>query len=203
MRLWRGLISRRSSGEPGARLIVGLGNPGRRHRGTRHNLGREVVKALAERWGVALDQLWASARFGLAHRGGSKCVLAVPITFMNESGRAVAPLVRRFELEPHDILVVVDDLDLPLGALRLRVSGGSGGHRGLSSVTKALGTEEYPRLRLGIGRPPEDWDPARYVLARFTDAERAVADGAISDAVEALEQAVDQGLDVAMNTWNR
>jgi len=184
-------------------LIVGLGNPGPRYAGTRHNLGREAVEALAARHGAALDQAKFNARFGRGRIGAVPVALATPLTYMNESGRAVAPLARFFRVPPERLLVAFDDLDLPLGTLRLRAEGGAGGHNGMADVLRALGTTGVPRLRLGIGRPPAGWDPADYVLSRFAAGERAEADALAQAAADAAERVVAQGLEAAMNAVNR
>jgi PTH1 family peptidyl-tRNA hydrolase len=184
------------------RLFVGLGNPGPRYQGTRHNLGRLAIEALAERWDVQLSDIRSNARYGIARRGEARICLAIPITYMNESGRAVAPLARFFKVPPEMMVVAFDDLDLPLGTIRLRGSGGTGGHRGMASIAGALGTEEFARLRLGIGRPPDDWDPSDYVLSPFESDEQAVASDAIDRAIRALEALGDRGIDYAMNAFN-
>jgi PTH1 family peptidyl-tRNA hydrolase len=183
-------------------LIVGLGNPGARYERTRHNLGRRAVESLAEMWGVSLGDVRANARYGIARRGEARIGLAIPITYMNESGRAVAPLARFYRVPAERILVVYDDLDLPLGRLRLRPSGGTGGHRGMASIAAALGTESFPRLRLGIGRPPPAWDATDFVLSPFDDEELAIAENAALEAARALQEVVDNGLVHAMNAYN-
>ncbi len=202
MRVWHGLRTRIAGPQPIDRLIVGLGNPSPRFEGTRHNLGREAVELLADRWAVALDGIRSNARYTVVSRRDQRICLAVPIIYMNESGRAVAPLLRFFKLPLDRLIVAVDDLDLPLGSLRLRKTGGTGGHKGLASISRALGTESYARLRIGIGRPPPDWDPTDYVLAAFDADDRALADAAVQRAADALEAAIDRGLDYVMNAYN-
>ena len=183
-------------------VVVGLGNPGRRYRGTRHNLGREVVERLAADSGARLDDDgWA--RTSRARIGDATAILAVPETFMNESGVAVHDLLRRRRRRPVDLLVVHDDLDLPLGRLRLRPGDGSGGHNGLRSIIEQIGTGAFPRLRLGIGRPPSGVDPVDFVLGRFMPDERQVVDEAIARAVDAAVTVVHEGLEAAMNRFIR
>jgi PTH1 family peptidyl-tRNA hydrolase len=184
------------------KLIVGLGNPGRRYRQTRHNVGWEVISRLARRARIAVDDEDGFSEVGRGSIGGTRVILARPQTYVNVSGEAVRDLRRRHRLRPQDILVVIDDLDLPLGRLRLRASGSAGGHNGLKSIIEALGTTEFPRLRVGIGRPPEGVDPADHVLTRFTSDERAVVDAALDRAAEAIETAITEGIETAMNRFN-
>jgi PTH1 family peptidyl-tRNA hydrolase len=198
VRLWGRRRREPAAGAP-SWLVVGLGNPGRRYEGSRHNLGRDAVEALGERHGIALSETRFNARYGLGRLGTARVALALPLTYMNLSGQAVAPLARFYQVPPGAVLVVYDDLDLPLGTLRLRSSGGSGGHNGLASVCASLGTQEVPRLRLGIGRPPPGWEAEDYVLARFTEAERPEAAAVVERAVEAIEAVAAEGLAAAMN----
>lgn len=183
-------------------LIVGLGNPGPRYAGTRHNIGRDVVEVLAARLEVPLAAAKFQARFGAGRIAAAKFGLAVPISYMNESGRAVGDLVRFHKLDPSRLVLVYDDLDLPLGRLRIRPDGGAGGHNGVASVIDRLGTQAFPRLRIGIGRPPAGWDAADYVLARFGTEERASLPVLCEQAADALTEIVRDGLQAAMNRWN-
>lgn len=182
-------------------VIVGLGNPGRRYRGTRHNVGRDVVERLAAGLGVRLEEdgwaLTARARVGAA-----SAVLAIPETYMNVSGQAVRDLLHRRRRRAGDLLVIHDDLDLPPGQLRLRPGNGPGGHNGIRSIIEAVGTTQFPRLRVGIGRPPAGVDPTEFVLERFTSPERPVIDAAIARAAEAALAVVSDGLPAAMNRYN-
>ena len=182
-------------------VIVGLGNPGRRYRGTRHNVGRDVVERLAAGLGARLEEdgwaLTARARVGAA-----SVALAIPETYMNVSGQAVRDLLRRRRRRAADLLVIHDDLDLPLGQLRLRPGNGPGGHNGIRSIIEAVGTTQFPRLRVGIGRPPAGADPTEFVLERFTSHERPVIDTAIARAAEAALAVVSDGLPAAMNRYN-
>ncbi|MFS8639461.1 MAG: aminoacyl-tRNA hydrolase [Symbiobacteriaceae bacterium] len=183
-------------------LIVGLGNPGPQYDQTRHNVGFMVVDALARRirvadWRRGFASLWLEADWR-----GERLTLLKPQTYMNRSGEAVAQAVRALRMQPGQLLVIYDDLDLPLGHLRLRPRGGSGGHRGMLSVIEHLGTEDFPRLRIGIGRPPAGVDPADYVLAPFADAERSVVERAVQRAVEACLAVVAAGLQLAMSRYN-
>ncbi len=183
-------------------LIVGLGNPGPQFEGTRHNAGYRVVEALARRHGIAWDAERHRSRVAHGTIPGGSVVLAQPLTYVNESGMAVGPLSEEVGVAPSRTIVVYDDLDLPPGQIRLRPSGGAGGHRGMASVLGALGTEEVPRLRIGIGRPPDGIDPVAYVLAKLSDAERELMGRASDRAVDALEAVVAEGLETAMSRHN-
>jgi len=186
----------------GMMIVVGLGNPGRRYAGTRHNVGHAVVHLLAESLGVR----WEDAGWAKTARGrvkGATLLLATPVTYMNVSGQAVGDLLRRRRRHAGDLLVAYDDMDLPVGQLRLRPGDGSGGHNGVQSIIEELGTGAFPRLRIGIGRPPVGVDPAEFVLERFTGEEQAPIDEAVKRAAEAVIFAVTQGLPAAMNRYNR
>jgi PTH1 family peptidyl-tRNA hydrolase len=184
------------------RLVVGLGNPGRRYRHTRHNIGWEVVDRLAaaHRIAIATDEGWAETGRGTVR--GQRVLLARPETYMNASGAAVAYLRRRHRVTPEHLLVVLDDLDLPAGTLRLREQGSHGGHNGLRSIIEELGTSAFPRLRVGIGRPPAGVDPADYVLERPTAEERRRLDEAVAEAAEGVERWIAEGLQAAMRYCN-
>jgi len=184
------------------KLIVGLGNPGRRYRLTRHNVGWEVIARLAARVGIRVNEDEGFAEVGRGTIGTRRVLLARPHTYMNVSGEAVRDLRRRHRLRAEDILVIVDDIDLPLGRVRLRAGGSAGGHNGLKSVIEALGTTEFPRLRVGVGRPPQGVDPADFVLTRFGAGEEASAQESLERAAEAAELAVTDGLEAAMNRFN-
>ncbi len=183
------------------RLVVGLGNPGRRYRATRHNVGARVVETLARRHGVTLrEEGWADV--GALTLDGVRALLARPQTYVNVSGTAVADLRRRHRVPLPHLLVVYDDLDLPLGQIRLRAGGGHGGHNGMRSIIEALGEKGFPRLRLGIGRPPAGVDPADYVLARFDSGEAALVEAAVNRAADAVEMFVREGIERAMSVFN-
>jgi PTH1 family peptidyl-tRNA hydrolase len=185
-------------------LIVGLGNPGPDYAEHRHNIGFRVVDALARAHGLSFSRC-KPARAYLA-RGqvcGRTVLLAKPRTFMNLSGRAVSRLSRADDIPPGRVLVVYDDLDLPLGRLRLREDGGSGGHRGMRSIIDRLGTQGFPRLRIGIDRPPGRIDPAEYVLQPFEPEQETLLLEVVGTAVEAIECWLGQGIVVAMERFNR
>jgi peptidyl-tRNA hydrolase, PTH1 family len=184
------------------KLVVGLGNPGSRYRRTRHNLGFMVVDCLAERWGVTLAGRRHDAETGLATFAGVRTVLAKPLTFMNASGEAVAKLRRAHRLDPASIIAVYDELDLPLGRVRVRAAGSAGGHRGVASLVAALGTG-FPRVRIGIGRPLGGADPVEYVLEPFARAEEPLVESVIERAADGIESWLRDGIERTMNTFNR
>ncbi len=184
------------------KIIVGLGNPGLKYRRTRHNLGFQVMDALASQ----RDLRFTRGRFrGMQAEGGigkEKALLVKPLTFMNDSGACVAPLVHYFHVELGDLLVVCDDVNLDVGKLRLRREGSAGGHNGLTSVIRHLGGEAFPRLRLGVGRPPEWMDMMSYVLGTFPRGEAKLVQEMVDRAVLAVETWVYHGVDEAMNRFN-
>jgi peptidyl-tRNA hydrolase, PTH1 family len=184
------------------RLIVGLGNPGPRYRGTYHNVGFDVVDELARRNGVEFGTARAEA---LAAKvlGPEPFWLAKPLTFMNLSGRAVGDLMRYYRIEPADTLVIVDDVNLTGGRLRLRRGGSAGGHNGLKSIIEQVGTDAFPRLRVGVGRGDARRDLADHVLARISGEDRELLADAVARAADATELFIAEGIDAAMNAYNR
>lgn len=184
------------------KLVVGLGNPGKEYLRSRHNVGFLVIDLLAKRTGIRLRRR-KSASMGESSIGQEPVLLAKPMTFMNRSGDAVGPIFGRLRLLPTDLLVVYDDLDLPFGKLRLRPRGSSGGHNGMKSIIASLETEDFPRLRIGIGRPEnEGKDAVHYVLGPFRKAESEALDEVIARAADAVESFVTAGIEVAMNRFN-
>jgi PTH1 family peptidyl-tRNA hydrolase len=189
------------------KLVVGLGNPGPRYVRTRHNVGFRVVERFAERHAIALSQTRFSSRFGRGRADGIDVGLLQPQEFMNRSGTAVAEALRMLPVEDaaSDLLVVFDDLDLPFAQLRLRPSGGAGGHRGMEDVIRCLGGEGFARLRFGIGRPPagSPIDPVAWVLQEFSAEEEAALRGAVDAAAHAVLAWARDGVQAAMNAVNR
>jgi PTH1 family peptidyl-tRNA hydrolase len=181
------------------KAIVGLGNPGAEYRNTRHNVGFEVVDALARRWAVRLRS-WKSVA-DVAVVGARDAILVEPKTFMNLSGQAVRAVADYYRIAPADLLVIVDEVQLPLGRLRLRRSGSAGGHNGLKSVIEHVGAE-FPRLRIGVERGDRRWDLADRVLSPFPASERDVVDAAIDRAADAAETFLSEGLEPAMSRFN-
>lgn len=183
-------------------LIVGLGNPGPEYAATRHNLGFRVVEGWLKRFGCRREQMrWQALLFESPWEGGT-VLLAKPLTYMNRSGEAVAPLVRSLRLDLERVWVVCDDFSLPLGRLRLRRRGSDGGHRGLRSVIQALGSQDFPRLRMGVGPVPWGMDPIEFVLSPFTPEEQPAVETMCQRAVEALACALQEGIEAAMNRYN-
>jgi len=185
------------------KLVAGLGNPGGQYRGTRHNVGFEVVDLLARRHGLAFESAPADAVLAKWRTNGEVVLVAKALTFMNLSGPAIAELVRYYRVSLADLLIVSDDVNLPLGRLRLRPGGSEGGHNGLRSVADALGTVDYPRLRIGVGRGDAQRDLADHVLARFEKDELSGIEGAIARAADAVEAWIQQGFETVMNAYNR
>lgn len=183
-------------------LIVGLGNPGREYRDTRHNIGFMLLDRLAVKLDARFSRLQSQALVAPCVYAGRRIILAKPQTFMNLSGRAVKGLVRFYKLPLEALLVAYDDLDLPPGTLRLRPDGRSAGHRGMESIIEHLGTDSFPRLRLGIGRPPGRMEAREYVLQNFTDEEMRLVSETLNRAVEAVLTWVTDGLEAAMNRFN-
>lgn len=191
------------------RLIVGLGNPGGEYAGSRHNVGFWLVNRLARRHGIGMKTS-GQAALGKGRIGGQEVALAKPRTFVNRSGEAVWNLIKRLKLDDaQELLVVCDDLDLPVGKLRLRPRGGHGGYKGLQSIIEATRSDEFPRLRIGIGRPVVDGRPsyepeviAGYVLAEPPPEERRLLDEAVEQAIEAIEVALTEGIERAMGRFN-
>ncbi|WP_105565507.1 aminoacyl-tRNA hydrolase [Microbacterium halophytorum] len=180
-------------------LIVGLGNPGPRYELTRHNVGQMVIDELASRRGEGFSQHKANARVAETwlRPGGAKLVLAKPNSFMNVSGGPVSSLAKFFSVAPENVIVIHDELDIPFDSLKLKSGGGHGGHNGVRDVAKALGTPEFARVRVGVGRPPGRQDPADWVLSPFSATERRTLGVLLSDAADAAEQIVDEGLTAA------
>jgi PTH1 family peptidyl-tRNA hydrolase len=191
--------SKQSSKEPPL-IIVGIGNPGEKYAGTRHNVGFMLVDLLAERADIRLNDKRQDTVMGQGSMAGKNIVLAQPRTFVNKSGIAARYLTARFKTKPSGMLVVIDDLDLPVGKMRLRKSGGSGGHNGLNSINADLGTQEYPRLRIGIGRPTEG--AIKHVLGGFRGEEAKLLQETLEQAAIAVESWVEHGTDYAMNNFN-
>lgn len=185
-------------------LVVGLANPGEEFAGTRHNVGAEVVRALSARHGSGLrPEKGQRAAVEEVHIGGARVALAVPTTYMNESGAAVRPLLRRFGVEdPGRLIVVHDELDLPPGRLRVKVGGGAAGHNGLRSLQAHLHTPDFVRVRIGIGKPPGRQPGADFVLRRPSRRDRELLDLCVAMAADAVETIVTAGVDAAMNRYN-
>ena len=186
-----------------ARLVIGLGNPGAEYEGTRHNVGFAVAEALAEKGRTSFDQAEAQALLGWGSVRGRRFGVAKPFTYMNRSGEAVRGLARRYGLDPAEILVVVDDIALPPGSVRIRPHGGDGGHNGLQDIIERLGSDRFPRLRIGIGDAFRRGRQSDYVLSPFSADEQPLIDEAIVHARDAAIAFIADGIDTAMNRYNR
>lgn len=186
-----------------ARLVVGLGNPGEEYEGTRHNVGFAVADALAAKGRAAFDRHEAQALLGWGSVRGRRFGVAKPLTYMNRSGQAVHGLARRYDLDPSEILVVVDDVALPPGAVRLRPHGGDGGHNGLHDIIERLGSDRFPRLRIGIGDDFRRGHQSDYVLSPFSAEEQPLIEEAVQHARDAAVSFIADGIEIAMNRYNR
>jgi len=191
------------------KLIVGLGNPGKTYARNRHDIGFRCLNYFARLHSIRFDRRQCQARVGFGEVGEEKLLLAKPRTFVNLSGRAVGPLVHKYSISLSDLLIIYDDLDLPLGKIRLRRSGGSGGHNGIKSIVSTLGSENFPRIRVGIGRPQieglsnADEDViVSYVLGDFTPQEEKLIKPVIAGVAEAIDCFLTQGIEVAMSRFN-
>ena len=183
-------------------VVVGLGNPGRNYARTRHNAGARVLEEVAARWGIRLERRNPHALLGLGPVEGRQVVLARPRSYMNESGPAVAYLAARFAVPPQRLLILYDEMDLPLGTIRVRARGSAGGHQGMTSVLRAMGTQEVPRLRVGIGRPPLGVHEIPYVLGAFTRQEEQALSPVLERAADAVQCVLLEGVESAMNRFN-
>lgn len=184
-------------------LVVGLGNPGPEYKQTRHNAGFQVVQSLARKWGLQLKTRAHRSRLAETRRRGATVVLALPQTYMNLSGQAVGSLLAGYRVKPENLIVVYDDLDLDLGQIRVRPNGSPGSHKGMQSIVEAIGTQDFPRVRVGIGPKPEDRDAADYVLEEFRPEEREKLQPALAQACQAVEMIIGGDLARAMNRFNR
>ena len=184
-------------------LVVGLGNIGDQYEGTRHNVGFQVVDELAERAGVPVQKLKYRALTNTAQIGGEKVLLMKPVTFMNLSGEAVRPAADFYKVSPDHVLVISDDVALPVGKLRVRRGGSAGGHNGLKDIIRHLGTDQFPRVKVGVGEKPHpDYDMADWVLGKFQGEDKKIIDQAVKRAADAVELLLSQGVDKAMSRYN-
>lgn len=184
------------------KLVVGLGNPGRKYRGTRHNVGFEVAAELARRHGDGRPKTKFNAEMVEGNVAGDRVVMLCPSTYMNRSGASVLAARDFYKLKNEEILIVCDDINLPLGKLRIRGKGSAGGQKGLADVIRRLGSEEVPRLRIGIGAAPEGWDATGYVLGKFAREEKKEVEAAIQGAADAAVVWIRDGIAECMNQYN-
>ena len=184
-------------------IIVGLGNPGKEYQNTRHNIGFDVIDRLAGEEQISVLEKKHKAIIGKGYIGGQKCILAKPVTYMNLSGESVRELVDYYKVDPQTELVILsDDISLDVGHIRVRKKGSAGGHNGLKSIIKELGTENFMRVKMGVGEKPKGWDLVDYVLGHFPDMERTVMDEACGRAAEAVRMMLVGDVDAAMNRFN-
>ena len=184
-------------------LIAGLGNPTREYEKTRHNVGFEAIDILADKAGTTVTEKKHKALYGKGYIGGQKVVLAKPQTYMNLSGESIREIADFYKIEPENIIILCDDINLSEGQLRIRLKGSAGGHNGLKNIISHLGTQEFPRIRIGVGEKPRGMDLADYVLGRFPKEQQTVMEEAYRDAAEAACMMIEDGADAAMNHYNR
>ena len=184
-------------------IIVGLGNPEQKYAGTRHNIGFSAVTVLADENRISIDTKKHKALIGKGVVGGQKVLLAEPQTYMNLSGESVRELVDYYKIDPEEELIVIyDDINLPPGKLRIRPKGSAGGHNGIKNIIAHLGSDRFPRIRIGVGEKPRGWDLVDYVLGRFPAGEEPVIREALAKAANACEVIMNEGVDAAMNQFN-
>ena len=183
-------------------LIVGLGNPGRQYEKTRHNVGFEVIDRLADRLSASVDEKKFKGCYGKGVIGGNKVILLKPLTYMNLSGESVRAAMDFYKIDPDHMLVVYDDVSLDVGQLRIRTKGSAGGHNGIKNIIAHLGTQEFPRVKVGVGEKPPRMDLADYVLSRFSGEDQEKMNAAFVEAARAVEAMIIEGTDWAMNRFN-
>ncbi|HIX23947.1 MAG TPA: aminoacyl-tRNA hydrolase [Candidatus Lachnoclostridium avicola] len=184
-------------------LIVGLGNPGREYEHTRHNAGFDAIDVLAGKLGADVKEKKHKGLCGKGMIAGEKVILLKPQTFMNLSGESVRAAADFYKIDAEHMIVLYDDIDLDVGKLRVRAKGSAGGHNGIKNIIAHMGTQEFPRVRIGVGAKPDRMDLADYVLGRFSQVERPVMEDAFEEAAEAAIAVVEDGIDAAMNRFNR
>ncbi|NLO20989.1 MAG: aminoacyl-tRNA hydrolase [Syntrophomonadaceae bacterium] len=184
------------------KILVGLGNPGQKFRDSRHNMGYRVIEEIARRYPIEREECKFDSIIGHLRIHGELILIVKPLTYMNLSGRAVQPLLRFYKQELSGLIVAYDDMDLEPGRIRLRPAGGSGGHKGVASIIERLGSGEFPRLRIGIGRPPQQWTVESWVLSKPSSDEQILMENAIQQGTDALVEWVKAGIVQAMNKYN-
>ena len=184
-------------------VIVGLGNPEKKYFGTRHNVGFDVIDELSDRYKIGLTESKFKAAYGKGRIGNERVILVKPLTYMNLSGEAVAPICNYFKVDSKDKLIVIsDDVELDVGRIRVRPKGSDGGHNGLKNIIKLLGHNEFKRVRVGVGKKPKEWDMVDWVLGHFEGDDKTAIDSGISAAADAVEEIMTNGTDSAMNRFN-
>ena len=184
-------------------IIVGLGNPTDKYQSTRHNIGWDAITRISDDCRISLDSKKHKAICGKGFMEGEKIVLAQPLTYMNLSGESVRELVDFYKVSPQEVIVIYDDISLEVGQLRIRKKGSAGGHNGIKSIISHLGTDEFPRIKIGVGDKPKEWDLADYVLSRFLQQEQPLVRDALKDSSDACKMIMTSGIEAAMNLYNR
>lgn len=184
------------------KIIAGLGNPTKQYEGTRHNVGFSVIYRLADKYNIKMNIARHKALIGTGVIAGEKVMLVMPQTYMNLSGEAVGEIMRYYKAEPSDLIITYDDIDLDVGKLRIRAKGSAGGHNGMKSIIAHVGSEEFDRVRVGIGHKPPGFDLADYVLSRFGKDELPLIRDAVDKAADAMEVIIRSGIEAAMNMYN-
>ena len=183
-------------------LIVGLGNPGNEYAKTRHNMGFDTINIIANKYKIEMNRTKFNAIFGSGTINNEKVILVKPQTYMNLSGTAVREFVNFYKLEKQQIIIIYDDMDIEIGTMKIRKKGGPGNHNGMKSVVQEIGTEEFPRVRIGIGTPKHKNDIINYVIGHITDEEYEILQTGVKKASEAIEEIIKKGIDIAMNKYN-
>ncbi len=184
-------------------IIVGLGNPTTKYQGTRHNVGFDCIDKIAATYQISLDFVKHKAVCGTGYINGQKVILAKPQTYMNLSGESVRQLVDYYKITPEELIVIYDDISLDVGQLRIRKKGSAGGHNGIKNIILHLGTTDFPRIKIGVGNKPADWDLADYVLSRFSKEDQEFIQVAAVDCAKACEIMLTDGMEAAMNKYNK
>ena len=184
-------------------IIVGLGNPTREYQATRHNIGWDAITRIADDYNIPLNSRKHKAICGTGIIEGEKVLLAQPLTYMNLSGECVRELVDYYKISLHELIVIYDDINLEVGQLRIRKKGSAGGQNGMKNIIQHLGSDDFPRIRIGVGDKPEGWDLADYVLSKFKDDEQSIIREALKNASDACRMIISSGIDAAMNKYNK
>jgi PTH1 family peptidyl-tRNA hydrolase len=201
--LFKKIRSHEEHHKPISYIVAGLGNPGPKYAATRHNAGFWMLDKLAEKYGVKVDKGRFDALTGEAVISGERVLLLKPMTFMNLSGKAVSAAAAFYKIPMERVLVVFDDISLPPSKMRIRKKGSAGGHNGIKSILEYCGTEEFPRIKIGVGDKPKDWDLADYVLSRFQKEEQEAVREALKETSEACHVMITSGIEAAMNLYNK
>ncbi len=197
-------LKKKFSGSSFDMLIVGLGNPGLEYEGTRHNIGFEALDSLCKKHNISLNKMKYNAYIGESNIAGKRVLLAKPLTYMNNSGEAVGKISSFYKIEPENILVMFDDISLDVGKIRLRRKGSAGGHNGIKDIIAHLGSEDFPRIKIGVGmKPHPDYDLKDWVLSRFPKTDKEAVESAVEVAVKAVEEILARGIDSAMNKFSK